>query len=70
MYLAGKKDWGIYQFPGALDKLRKEVCTKMDDEDVVLIEGAGHWVQQEKAEEVVKQIKRFLDKHNSRGRRL
>lgn len=70
MYLAGKKDWGIYQFPGALDKLRKEVCTKMDDEDVVLIEGAGHWVQQEKAEEVVKQIKRFLDKHSSRGRRL
>ena len=63
MYLAGKRDWGIYQFPGALDKLRSEVCTRMDDEDVVLIEGAGHWVQQEQAGEVVKQIKRFLEKY-------
>ncbi|PIL23239.1 hypothetical protein GSI_14549 [Ganoderma sinense ZZ0214-1] len=64
MYLAGKKDWGIYQFPGALDKLRKEVCARMDDEDVVLIEGAGHWVQQEQPGEVVKEIKRFLEKYN------
>ncbi|KAM5533784.1 hypothetical protein V8D89_012559 [Ganoderma adspersum] len=63
MYLAGKKDWGIYQFPGAVDKLRKEVCARMDDEDVVLIEGAGHWVQQEQAEEVVKHLKRFLEKY-------
>ncbi len=62
MYLAGKKDWGIYQFPGALDKMRREVCARMDDEDVVLVAGAGHWVQQEQAGEVVKQITRFLEK--------
>ncbi|KAI1784552.1 alpha/beta-hydrolase [Ganoderma leucocontextum] len=64
MYLAGKKDWGVYQLPGTLDNLRKKVCAKMEDEDVVLVEGAGHWMQQEQAEEVVKQIKRFLEKCN------
>lgn len=62
MFLSGKKDWGVYQQPGALKKLQKELCTQMRDEDVVLVEGAGHWVQQEQAEEVVNHIRRFLKK--------
>lgn len=62
MFLSGKKDWGVYQFPGALLKMQKEVCTRLADEDVVLVEGAGHWVQQEQPAEVVKHIERFLRK--------
>ncbi|OCH88414.1 alpha/beta-hydrolase [Obba rivulosa] len=62
MYLSGTKDWGVYQNPGALDKMQREACARMDKEDVVLVDGAGHWVQQEKPEVVVRQIKRFLSK--------
>jgi len=60
MYLSGKKDWGVYQYPGAATKMKNEVCASMSDEDFVLVDGAGHWVQQEKPEEVVKHFARFL----------
>ncbi|TBU46737.1 alpha/beta-hydrolase [Dichomitus squalens] len=62
MYIAGMQDWGTFQMPGALDKMQTQTCTKMDDGDVVRIEGAGHWVQQEKPERVVDEIARFLKK--------
>ncbi|TCD63495.1 hypothetical protein EIP91_005354 [Steccherinum ochraceum] len=65
MFLSGKKDWGVYQIPGAAQKMKEEAWTKMVDEDFVLVEGAGHWVQQERPEEVVKQIGRFLKKAGS-----
>ncbi|EMD36238.1 hypothetical protein CERSUDRAFT_137870 [Gelatoporia subvermispora B] len=64
MYLAGTKDWNLYQNPGALQKMREE-CAGMDEEDVVLIHGAGHWAQQERPEEVVHEIVRFLKKVRS-----
>ncbi|KAF8162460.1 Alpha/Beta hydrolase protein [Mycena galopus ATCC 62051] len=53
MFLAGKQDWGTWQMPGA-------ACKNMDD--FVLIDGAGHWVQQEQSEEVVNQLLRFFRK--------
>ncbi|KAH9946906.1 alpha/beta-hydrolase [Amylocystis lapponica] len=62
MFVSGRKDWGVYQNPGALEKMRLEVCEKMDEEDVVLLEGAGHWVQQEQPEQVVEHLRRFLGK--------
>ncbi|RDX43124.1 alpha/beta-hydrolase [Lentinus brumalis] len=62
MYLSGKKDWGVFQQPGALEKMRTEVFTRMAEEDVVLIDGAGHWVQQEQPQEVMKHIQRFIAK--------
>jgi pimeloyl-ACP methyl ester carboxylesterase len=34
----------------------------MEDEDFVLVKGAGHWVQQEKPEMVVENLLRFLNK--------
>jgi pimeloyl-ACP methyl ester carboxylesterase len=49
-FIAGKSDWGIYQAPGALERMQETACTDM--KDIHLIEGAGHWVQQEKAAEV------------------
>ncbi|KAG6907996.1 hypothetical protein DXG01_006531 [Tephrocybe rancida] len=60
MFLSGKSDWGVYQVPGAVDTMRRETCAKMREEDFVLVEGAGHWVQQEAPGEVVKHLLRFL----------
>lgn len=62
MYISGKKDWGVYQSPGAVQKMRGEVCTKMGEEDFVLIDDAGHWVQQEQSGRVVEHLSRFLHK--------
>ncbi|KNZ78665.1 Epoxide hydrolase 2 [Termitomyces sp. J132] len=60
MFLSGQRDWGVYQLPGAVEKMREETCKKMREEDFVLVDGAGHWVQQEKPEEVVECLIRFL----------
>ncbi|THH32633.1 hypothetical protein EUX98_g1566 [Antrodiella citrinella] len=62
MYLSGRGDWGVYQYPGAATKMKNEVCSSMADEDFVLVEGAGHWVQQEKPEDLVEHFARFLRK--------
>lgn len=60
MFLSGKQDWGVFQYPGAEEKMRKETCVRMREEDFVLVDGAGHWVQQEAPEAVIKHILRFL----------
>ncbi|KAI9812338.1 MAG: hypothetical protein M1827_004787 [Pycnora praestabilis] len=57
LFISGTKDWGIYQEPGVVEKM-KDVCTKF--KGVRMIEGAGHWVQQERPESVVDEILRFL----------
>ncbi len=57
-YIAGKSDWGTYQFPGAAERMQKSACTRMIG--FHLVEGAGHWVQQEQPEEVSDLLKRFL----------
>ncbi len=44
-FIAGASDWGIYQVPGALERMRDAACTQMLGCHV--LEGAGHWVQQE-----------------------
>ena len=62
MFIAGKQDWGVYQNPGAVEAMREKVCGNMCDEDYVLVDGAGHWVQQEKAGVVVEHLLRFLGK--------
>jgi len=56
-FISGKSDWGVYQTPGALDRM-KGVCKKF--EGVHLVEGAGHWVQQEQPEEVSRLLLQFL----------
>ncbi|KAK7047281.1 hypothetical protein VNI00_006512 [Paramarasmius palmivorus] len=66
MFISGRQDWGTYQSPGAAELMREQNCERMDDEDFVLIEGAGHWVQQEQSSEVVKHIIRFLEKTRRR----
>lgn len=56
MFIGGARDWGIYQKPGALEKM-PEICS--DFRGVKLVGGAGHWVQQEAADAVVDLIQDF-----------
>jgi pimeloyl-ACP methyl ester carboxylesterase len=58
MYVAGKSDWGVYQTPGAVDKMRTTACTRMVG--FHLVDGAGHWVQQEQPEQVSALLVQFL----------
>ncbi|KAI6089076.1 alpha/beta-hydrolase [Hypoxylon rubiginosum] len=61
-FISGKQDWGNYQQPGALEsyddpKTVKEGCYR----GAKLADGAGHWVQQEQPDAVVREILAFFD---------
>ena len=58
LYVAGREDWGVYQSPGAFERMRDDFCTGL--RGVELIDGAGHWVQQERADDVSTLLKHFL----------
>ncbi|MFS3135611.1 alpha/beta fold hydrolase [Gluconacetobacter sacchari] len=45
LFIGGRSDWGTYAAPGALDLMRTKATTKMGE--IELIDGAGHWIQQE-----------------------
>jgi pimeloyl-ACP methyl ester carboxylesterase len=57
-FLAGKSDWGVYQRPGDFERMQSNACTRMIG--CHLIEGAGHWVQQEQPGAVAKVLLDFL----------
>ena len=57
-YIAGKSDWGIYQNPGAFERMQTVACTRWRSTN--LVDGAGHWVQQEQPEEVSHMLLQFL----------
>jgi pimeloyl-ACP methyl ester carboxylesterase len=58
LFIAGKSDWGVYQVPGTFERMQSEACTDM--QGAHLIEGAGHWVQQERPRETVNFLLPFL----------
>jgi len=58
MFVGGKSDWGTYQVPGAVDRMRTSACTRMIG--FHLVDGAGHWVQQEQPEQVSTLLVQFL----------
>ncbi len=58
MFVSGGSDWGVYQNPGALERMQGTSCTDM--RAVHLLEGAGHWVQQEQAAKVTELLLGFL----------
>jgi pimeloyl-ACP methyl ester carboxylesterase len=57
-FIAGRQDWGIYQRPGAYQAMQSTACSNMIGCD--LIDGAGHWVQQEQPAEVNRLLLAFL----------
>ncbi len=57
-FIAGASDWGIHQVPGSLRTMQEHACSQMLG--CYLVEGAGHWVQQEQPEKVTELIVSFL----------
>jgi len=57
-FISGKQDWGTYQRPGVFEAMQKTACTRMLG--CHLVDGAGHWVQQEQPEQVGRLLLRFL----------
>jgi pimeloyl-ACP methyl ester carboxylesterase len=58
LFIAGAQDWGIYQTPGAIERMQTVACRAMAG--CHLIEGAGHWVQQEQPDAVAALLLPFL----------
>ena len=65
LFIGGKNDWGIYQRTGAFEAMQKTACTRMLG--VHLVDKAGHWVQQERAEEVSQVLEDFLEQVQAEG---
>jgi pimeloyl-ACP methyl ester carboxylesterase len=59
MFIAGKSDWGTYQRPGNFERMQQSACTRMLG--CHLIDGAGHWVQQEQPERVSELLLEFAE---------
>ena len=58
LFISGSSDWGVYQRPGAIEQMESSACT--DLRGIHLLEGAGHWVQQEQPEMVSRLLLEFL----------
>lgn len=57
-FISGKQDWGTHQRAGVLEAMQSRACTNMLG--CHLIDGAGHWVQQEQPAEVSRLLLDFL----------
>lgn len=58
VFASGVADWGTYRKPGAVERMRTTTCSRMTG--VELIEGAGHWVQQEQPQRFNAMLLAFL----------
>jgi pimeloyl-ACP methyl ester carboxylesterase len=64
-FIAGRQDWGTYQRPGAFEAMQSSACSRMLL--CRLIDGAGHWVQQEQPSEVARMLLQFVAVASERG---
>ena len=60
IFIAGKSDWGTYQRLGNFELMQQSACTRMMG--CHLIDGAGHWVQQEQPARVSELLTEFLQR--------
>ena len=60
LFIAGKKDWGIYQKPHDFNIMKEKTLLNLIDASI--LDGAGHWVQQEQPKKVAEIILNFLNK--------
>jgi pimeloyl-ACP methyl ester carboxylesterase len=58
LFIGGAADWGTHQMPGALRRMQQEACTAM--RGVHLVPSAGHWVQQEQPDAVIRHLLAFF----------
>jgi pimeloyl-ACP methyl ester carboxylesterase len=56
-FIAGQRDWGVYQAPGVFERMRG-ACTRLTG--CHMVPGAGHWIQQERAEDTTRLLLDFL----------
>jgi pimeloyl-ACP methyl ester carboxylesterase len=56
-FIAGAADWGVYQKPGEFERMQSHACK--DLRGCHLVEGAGHWVQQEQPGAVIRLLLDF-----------
>jgi len=57
-FIAGRQDWGVHQVPGAFEAMAGHALA--DCRGSHLIDGAGHWVQQEQADTVSRLLLDFV----------
>ena len=57
-FIAGASDWGVHQRPGSFEAMQAGACAEL--RGCHLIQGAGHWVQQEQPAEVSRLLLEFL----------
>ena len=63
-FISGRQDWGTYQRPGVYEAMQTTACTGMVG--CHLVDGAGHWVQQEQPAEVNRLLLAFLGQLSQR----
>ena len=61
-FISGRQDWGTYQRPGFFERMQTTACTRMVGAH--LVDGAGHWVQQEQPGDVSRLILQFLQEQS------
>jgi pimeloyl-ACP methyl ester carboxylesterase len=57
-FIAGSSDWGVYQNPGAVERMQQTACSRFLG--CHLIDGAGHWVQQEQPARAAELLLQFV----------
>jgi pimeloyl-ACP methyl ester carboxylesterase len=57
-FISGRQDWGTYQRPGVFEAMQSSACTQTIG--CHLVEGAGHWVQQEQPQAVTRLLLQFF----------
>ncbi len=60
LFIGGKSDWGVYQVPGNLERMQSQACSRMAG--CHLVDGAGHWVQQEQPAKTAALVLEFLER--------
>ena len=58
LFVSGSSDWGVYQRPGSFERMQGTACKEM--QGCHLIDGAGHWVQQEQPDIVSRLLIEFV----------
>ena len=64
-FISGKSDWGVFQRAGSYEAMQTSACTKFLGTH--LLEGAGHWAQQEQPARVSELILEFLRQQRTQG---
>ncbi|MCC6992732.1 MAG: alpha/beta hydrolase [Acidobacteria bacterium] len=57
-FISGKSDWGVFQRAGSFETMQKTACTNF--RGAHLLDGAGHWVQQEQPAKVAELVLEFV----------